>query len=67
MTTKNPYDPLDPQPADQAGPDPVGPISLPTRSRIGSRAFALVGAGGVLATGIAADTVMLPWTHTISV
>jgi hypothetical protein len=31
--------------------DPIGPITLPKRSLIGSRAMALVGAAGVLAIG----------------
>ncbi|WP_020391547.1 hypothetical protein [Kribbella catacumbae] len=32
--------------------DPVGPIELPERSRIGARAFALVGAASVLSVGL---------------
>ncbi|WP_020391548.1 hypothetical protein [Kribbella catacumbae] len=50
MTAQNPYDePRDPQPTSST--DPLGPITLPKRSRVGARAFALVGAASVLAAG----------------
>ncbi|MEU0093054.1 hypothetical protein [Kribbella sp. NPDC006257] len=41
----------DQQPA-EAQPDPIGPINLPKRLRIGARAFALVGAASTLAVGV---------------
>jgi hypothetical protein len=33
-------------------PDPIGPITVSTRSRVGARAFALVGAASALAVGV---------------
>jgi hypothetical protein len=41
----------DHQPAEDQT-DPLGPITLPSRLRIGARAFALVGAASVLAAGV---------------
>lgn len=53
MTTQNPQDDqLHPRPEEQAGTDPLGPVKLPIRSRIGARAFALVGVTGVLTVGM---------------
>ncbi|WP_328330229.1 hypothetical protein OHA70_08195 [Kribbella sp. NBC_00382] len=40
----------------ESGTDPVGPIHLPLRSRLGSRANALVGVVGVAAFGIVMAT-----------
>ncbi|MFI5711243.1 hypothetical protein [Kribbella sp. NPDC051620] len=47
--------------------DPIGPISLPKRSRIGSRALALVGAASVLALGANALIDQTNVTTTVSV
>ena len=46
-----PEDQLDATPASEQ-PDPIGPINLPKRLRIGARAFALVGAASALAVGV---------------
>lgn len=54
MTAQNSRDEqIEPCPAasEHTGTDPLGPISLPKRSRVGGRAFALVGAASVLAVG----------------
>jgi hypothetical protein len=60
MTAQNtPDDQLDPQnhpEAAETGTDPVGPVHLPLRSRLGSRANALVGVVGVAAFGIVIAT-----------
>ncbi len=61
MTAQHPQhdDHLDPQStgAESVAPtDPIGPIKLPLRSRIGGRALALVGVVGPAAFGIAAMT-----------
>ncbi|MEV6410876.1 hypothetical protein [Kribbella sp. NPDC051718] len=55
MTAQNSPDQQEPRAAEagQLGTDPLGPITLPERSRIGSRAFALVGAASVLSIGLA--------------
>ena len=45
-----PEDQLNAQPVDEQ-PDPIGPITLPKRSRIGARALALVGTASALAIG----------------
>ncbi|WBQ06033.1 hypothetical protein [Kribbella sp. CA-293567] len=45
--------------------DPIGPITLLTRSLIGSRAFALVGAASVIAV-VVTDTCDPGTLHTIS-
>ena len=45
-----PEDQVSAQPVDEQT-DPIGPITLPTRSRVGSRALALVGTASVLAIG----------------
>lgn len=57
MTAQNSHDDQQhPQVAD-TGTDPVGPINLPLRSRLGSRANALVGiVGGAAAFGIVMAT-----------
>jgi hypothetical protein len=57
-----PEDQVDVQPVDEQ-PDPIGPITFPKRSRIGSRAYALVGTASALAIGVIelADTCT---THT---
>ncbi|GAA1596025.1 hypothetical protein GCM10009789_57460 [Kribbella sancticallisti] len=61
MTAQHPHndDRLDPQ-STGAEPiestDPIGPIKLPIRSRIGGRALALVGVVGSAAVGIVAAT-----------
>jgi len=39
--------------ADQAATDPLGPIVLPTRTRIGARALALTGLVGLAAAAVA--------------
>lgn len=41
---------------DQPETDPIGPITLPPRSRLGARAMALVGTVSVAALGVAAVT-----------
>ncbi|GAA0579119.1 hypothetical protein HPO96_13650 [Kribbella sandramycini] len=41
-------------PPTEACPDPLGPITLPKRSKIGARAFALVGSLGMTAFAVAA-------------
>ncbi|HEY0475506.1 MAG TPA: hypothetical protein VGD34_27735 [Kribbella sp.] len=48
--------------------DPIGPITLPTRSRVGARAMALAGTVGMAAFGVAVMTEAAggPWT-TISI
>ncbi|WP_433011277.1 hypothetical protein [Kribbella sp. CA-294648] len=70
MTTKKPHDDqLDPQPEEQVGTDPLGPVKMPIRSRIGARAFALVGAASVLSIGMieTTDVYGVAFTPTISV
>ncbi|NEA34395.1 hypothetical protein [Streptomyces sp. SID13031] len=54
MTAHNPPDEPQDQPTstDSSGADPLGPINLPSRSRIGRRAFALVGYTSTLAVGL---------------
>ncbi|WP_405062540.1 hypothetical protein OG474_13105 [Kribbella sp. NBC_01505] len=44
--------------ADQAATetDPLGPIALPTRTRIGARAMALTGLVGLAAAALVAET-----------
>jgi len=60
MTAQNMHDDqLEPQhqpEAAETGTDPVGPIQVPLRSRLGSRANALVGLVGVAAFGIVMAT-----------
>lgn len=53
----------DAQPAPE-GTDPLGPIQLPTRSKIGARAMALVGTVGLsaFAAAIAANEYCSTWT-----
>jgi hypothetical protein len=46
-----PEDQLATQQVDEQ-PDPIGPITLPKRSRLGARALALVGTASVLAVGV---------------
>jgi hypothetical protein len=46
-----PEDQLTAQPADEQT-DPIGPITMPKRTLIGARAFALVGAASVLTVGV---------------
>jgi len=53
------------RPAEQAT-DPIGPIKMPLRSRIGVRAFALVGAASVLSVGII-ETTDLCGTYTTTI
>ena len=62
-----PEDQLATQPVDEQ-PDPIGPITLPKRSRVGTRALALVGTAGLFAVGIVelADTCG-GWPTSISV
>jgi hypothetical protein len=45
------------------GTDPLGPITLPTRSKIGARAMALVGTVGLtaFAAAVAASDLRSPW------
>ncbi|MDX6260813.1 MAG: hypothetical protein QOH84_2501 [Kribbellaceae bacterium] len=63
MTAQNAQDDLlDPPPTDV---DPIGPIDLPKRSRVGSRALALVGSASVLAVAVMAVEDCSTW-HTIS-
>lgn len=47
-----------PEPIEAPGADsdPIGPITLPKRGRLGSRAAALAGSVGLAAAGIAAFT-----------
>ncbi|TWD79931.1 hypothetical protein FB561_0997 [Kribbella amoyensis] len=49
--TAQPEDPRTAQ-ADAAAPDPLGPVSLPKRGRIGARAMALVGTASVAAMAV---------------
>ncbi|MEU4606563.1 hypothetical protein AB0F43_26525 [Kribbella sp. NPDC023972] len=51
---------VQPQPA---GTDPIGPITLPKRSKIGARAMALVGTVGLsaFAAAVAADGLASTW------
>lgn len=53
----------DVQPAPE-GTDPLGPITLPTRSKIGARAMALVGTVGIsaFAAAVAANEMCSTWT-----
>jgi hypothetical protein len=46
-----PEDQLTAQPAAEQT-DPIGPITMPKRTLIGARAFALVGAASVLTVGV---------------
>jgi hypothetical protein len=56
MTAQNTHDDQ-PEPHHQPeAADPVGPIQIPLRSRLGSRANALVGLVGVAAFGIVMAT-----------
>jgi len=67
MTAQNPHHQPDPRPTDAGQPetDPVGPITVPKRSRIGARAYALVGAASVLGVGlIEATDVCSTWPNT---
>ncbi len=50
MSAQHPHE--DNLPADPGNADPIGPISLPKRSRIGSRALALVGTASVAAIAV---------------
>lgn len=51
MTAQHQHD--ENRPADQSdSTDPIGPITLPKRSRIGSRALALVGTASVAAIAV---------------
>ena len=45
-----PEDQVSAQPVEEQ-PDPIGPITLPARPRVGARALALVGTASVLAIG----------------
>jgi hypothetical protein len=71
MTTRKPADDHlqqsqhHPEAAD-SGIDPVGPIDLPRRSLLGSRASALVGMVGVAAFGVAMGTYAQSTWPTIS-
>jgi hypothetical protein len=48
--------------------DPIGPITLPKRGRVGARALALVGTAGVLAVGVVEiGDVFAGWPTSISV
>jgi hypothetical protein len=51
------HDPAEEQPAGPDRTDPLGPITLPTRYKIGARAMALVGTVGLSA---AAAAVVVP-------
>ncbi|GAB3817196.1 hypothetical protein [Kribbella italica] len=51
--TRNQPDPVDSAEADS---DPIGPITLPKRGRLGARAAALAGSVGLAAVGIVAFT-----------
>jgi hypothetical protein len=55
-------DQFDPQSVDGEQTDPIGPITLPTRSRIGARAMALAGTVGLSAFGVAMITDGGPFT-----
>jgi hypothetical protein len=58
MTAEHPHaDDLAQRPADAdqpdtAQPDPIGPITLPKRSKVGARAMALVGTASVAAFAV---------------
>lgn len=67
MTTQNHDTDIDQTELEQT--DPVGPITLPRRSRVGARAMALVGApAGIAAAGLAVAMAEAPGTWpTISV
>jgi hypothetical protein len=52
-THDNQYDPLSTT-ADRHGTDPIGPVQMPNRSRVGSRALALVGSASVLTVALMA-------------
>ncbi|WBQ06034.1 hypothetical protein [Kribbella sp. CA-293567] len=54
MTTQNSHDELEPSPADQGQTDPIGPITMPERSRADRRALALVGSTSLLAASVLA-------------
>ncbi|GAB2634616.1 hypothetical protein [Kribbella swartbergensis] len=45
------------------GPDPLGPITVPTRSKVGARAMALVGTVGLsaFAAAVAASDLASTW------
>ena len=50
MTAQHPYDEtLAPRSTEPDQTDPIGPVTLPIRSRIGSRAMALVGTASLAA------------------
>jgi hypothetical protein len=50
MSAQHPHD--ETLPADSDNADPIGPITLPKRGRIGSRALALVGTASVAAIAV---------------
>lgn len=57
MTAQNMHDNQhDPQStaADRPGTDPIGPVQMPNRSRVGSRALALVGSASALTIALMA-------------
>lgn len=45
-------DQLDPQTIDAERTDPIGPITLPRRTKVGARALALVGTASVAAMAV---------------
>ncbi|WP_433163030.1 hypothetical protein [Kribbella sp. CA-247076] len=62
MTAQHHTEEPDVQPTTD-GTDPLGPITLPTRSRIGARAMALVGTVGLsaFAAAVAASDLGSTW------
>lgn len=49
MTAQHPNDLPTPLPANAEQTDPIGPVTLPVRTKIGSRALALVGTASLAA------------------
>jgi hypothetical protein len=67
MTAQHHEDQLDAQPETTTDPDPLGPITLPKRTRVGARAMALLGTVGLSAFGAVAATDVYSTWPTISV
>ena len=53
MTAQHHEDQYDVQPQSDVTADPIGPITLPKRSKVGARAMALVGTVGLSAFALA--------------
>jgi hypothetical protein len=55
MTAQHPHDEnLEPSPVDAEQTDPIGPIMLPKRGKVGARALALIGTAGLATLAVQA-------------